>query len=136
MKFMFLNGLTDSEKSAFYTLAKSIIAADESIADREVILLTQYLQEMRMTVEQVRPFSFDEAVGIFTVADSEKGRQIYIELFALAMCDAADFAPEEAELLSSIAAKLDISEKTQNDLQDCVLSLLHVYGRMNELIKG
>ena len=136
MKFMFLNSLTDSEKSAFYTLAKSIIAADESIADREVILLTQYLQEMRMTVEQIRPFSFDEAVGIFTVADSEKGRQIYIELFALAMCDAADFAPEEAKLLSAIADKLDISEQTQIDLQDCVLSLLHVYGRMNELIKG
>ena len=136
MKFMFLNGLTDSEKSAFYTLAKSIIAADESIADREVILLTQYLQEMRMTVEQIRPFSFDEAVGIFTVADSEKCRQIYIELFALAMCDATDFAPEEAKLLSAIADKLDISEQTQIDLQDCVLSLLHVYGRMNELIKG
>ena len=136
MKFMFLNGLTDSEKSAFYTLAKGIIAVDESIADKEVILLTQYLREMSMTVEQVRPFSFDEAVGIFTVANSEKCRQIYIELFALAMCDAADFAPEEAELLSSIAAKLDISEKTQTDLQDCVLSLLHVYGRMNELIRG
>ena len=51
------------------------------------------------------------------------------------MCDDTDFMPEEAELLSYIAAKLDISEKTQTDLQDCVLSLLHVYGRMNELIK-
>ena len=89
-----------------------------------------------MTVEQVRPFSFDEAVGIFTVANSEKCRQIYIELFALAMCDDTDFMPEEAELLSYIAAKLDISEKTQTDLQDCVLSLLQVYGRMNELIRG
>ena len=51
MKFMFLNGLKDSEKSAFYPLAKGIIAVDESIADKEVILLTQYLQEMNMTVE-------------------------------------------------------------------------------------
>ena len=133
---MFLNGLTDYEKSAFYTLAKGTIDADENIADNETLLLEQYLQEMSMTVEQVRPLSFDEAVNIFSEASKEKGRQIYIELFALAMCDAADFAPEEAKLLSSIATKLDISEKTQTDLQDCVLSLLQVYGRMNELIKG
>ena len=132
---MFLNGLTDSEKSAFYTLAKGTIDADENIADNETLLLEQYLQEMSMTVEQVRPLSFDEAVNIFSEASKEKGRQIYIELFALAMCD-TDFAPEEAEFLSAIAAKLDISEKTQTDLQDCVLSLLQVYGRMNELIKG
>lgn len=132
---MFLNGFSGDEKSAFFSLAQCILDADKVVAENEEVLLAGFLHEMEMSIDQVDLLAFNEAVDVFSRADETTRRQMYIELFALAICD-SDFAPEEKELLSAIAVKLGISKEKEKDIQECIHDLLNVYSRLNALIKG
>ncbi len=131
---MYLAGFREEEKNAFFTLAKSIIDADNKITESEEILLNQFLSEMAIKIDQVKQLSFNEAVDVFKGAGSETKKQVYVELFALTMCD-ADFAEEEQNLLLDIANKLDIPEETQVEIRNCVVDLLSIYERMNKLVE-
>lgn len=131
---MYLGVFSDEEKSAFFSLAKSLVNSDNVVAENEVALLNQYLVEMGMDITQIIPLSFDESIDVFCHSELTTRRKVYVELFGLAMCD-SDFAQEEKELLLTIADKLDISEQAQSDIQNCVIDLLAVYSRMNELVK-
>lgn len=130
---MYLSNLTDEEKSAFFSLAKCIIDADNKVAENEETLLSQFLQEMSMDISQIIPLSLEGAIDVFCESGFPTRKQVYIELFGLVMCD-SDFAEEEKSLLSHIADKLGLSAQIQEDIQKCVMDLLGVYDRMNKIV--
>jgi len=131
---MFLSGFNYNEKCAFYSLAKKIAESDENISKNEVNLLNQYLDEMRLDIEQITDIKENDAVDIFLNSSNRVRKQVFIELFALTLCD-NEFAREEAELISHYANCLHISEQDQEKMRACVIDLLQVYSRMNSLVE-
>ena len=130
---MFLRELNNDEKKAFYTLAGSIVNADENIAQNEEVLMRQYLQEMNMADNETGSCTVAEAVDILAKTNRETRRKVYIELFALGTCD-NELASVERDLLNHYAGVLEIAEQDQNDLETCIMDLLQVYNRMSMLI--
>ena len=53
-KTMFLGSFTEKEKSAFYALAKGLIAADEVLDERETSLMEEYLEEMKISLDLIQ----------------------------------------------------------------------------------
>ena len=121
-------------KSAlFFSLAKIIAEADENISKNEDNLMRQYLDEMSLSIEQITDITADDAIEIFLNTGSRVRKQVFIELFALTLCD-RELAKDEDELISHFADRLDISEQDQKELRACVIDLLQLYSRMNRLV--
>ncbi len=131
---MFLSGLNYNEKCAFFSLAKTIAEADENISKNEDNLLKQYLGEMGLNIDQITDITADEAINIFFTSSNRVRKQVFIELFALSLCD-NELAREEDELISHYGNSLNISEQDQEDIRTCVIDLLQVYSRMNRLVE-
>ena len=131
---MFLSGFNYNEKCAFFSLAKNIAEADENISKNEDNLLKQYLGEMSLNIEQITDITADDAIDTFLNSSSRVRKQVFIELFALTLCD-NEFAREEAELISHYANCLHISGQDQEEMKACVIDLLQVYSRMNKLVE-
>ena len=131
---MFLSGFDYNEKCAFFSLARNIVEADANISKNEDNLLNQYLDEMSLNIEQITDISEDDAIGTFLNSCSRVRKQVFIELFALTLCD-NELAREEDELISRYADSLQISAQDQEKMRACVIDLLQVYGRMNSLVE-
>ena len=131
---MFLSGFNYNEKCAFFSLAKSIAEADENISKNEDNLLKQYLDEMSLNIEQITYITADDAINTFLNSSNKVRKQVFIELFALTLCD-NEFAREEAELISHYANCVHISGQNQEEMKACVIDLLQVYSRMNKLVE-
>lgn len=131
---MFLSGFDYNEKCAFFSLARNIVEADANISKNEDNLLNQYLDEMSLNIEQITDISEDDAIGTFLNTSSRVRKQVFIELFALTLCD-NELAREEDELISRYADSLQISAQDQEKMRACVIDLLQVYGRMNSLVE-
>ena len=56
---MFLNLLKPEEKSAFLTLAKRVIAADQVIAAKEMVMLESMKKELEINDDQVEDLDED-----------------------------------------------------------------------------
>lgn len=131
---MFLSGFDYNEKCAFFSLARNIVEADANISKNEDNLLNQYLDEMSLNIEQITDISEDDAIGTFLNTSKRVRKQVFIELFALTLCD-NELAREEDELISRYADSLQISAQDQEKMRACVIDLLQVYGRMNSLVE-
>jgi uncharacterized tellurite resistance protein B-like protein len=118
----------------FFSLARNIVEADANISKNEDNLLNQYLDEMSLNIEQITDISEDDAIGTFLNTSSRVRKQVFIELFALTLCD-NELAREEDELISRYADSLQISAQDQEKMRACVIDLLQVYGRMNSLVE-
>ena len=84
---MFLSGFNYNEKCAFFSLAKCIAEADENISKNEDNLLKQYLDEMSLNIEQITDITADDAINTFLNSSNRVRKQVFIELFALTLCD-------------------------------------------------
>lgn len=131
---MFLSGFNYNEKCAFFSLAKSIAEADENISKNEDNLLKQYLGEMNLNIDQITDITPDDAIGTFLNSSNRVRKQVFIELFALTLCD-NELAREEDELISHYGNSLNIAEQDQENIRACVIDLLQVYSRMNKLVE-
>lgn len=131
---MFLSGFNYNEKCAFFSLAKNLAEADEIISKNEDNLLKQYLDEMSLNIEQITYITADDAINTFLNSSNKVRKQVFIELFALTLCD-NEFAREEAELISHYANCVHISGQNQEEMKACVIDLLQVYSRMNKLVE-
>ncbi len=131
---MFLSGFNYNEKCAFFSLAKSIAEADENISKNEDNLLKQYLEEMSLNIEQITDITADDAIDTFLNSSNRVRKQVFIELFALSLCD-NELAEEEDKLISHFGNSLNISEQDQENIRACVIDLLQVYSRMNRLVE-
>ena len=108
---MFLNLLNEKEKRGFLTLAKELMKADGIITDSESQVLSVYVNEMQIPLAASEENNQIEEV-IADIASSstvEIKRIVYLELMALALCD-ANYAKEEKLLLDHIAEKFNLSE--------------------------
>ncbi len=115
-------------------MAKSIAEADENISKNEDNLLKQYLDEMSLNIEQITDITEDDAINIFFTASNRVRKQVFIELFALTLCD-NELVREEDELISHYGNSLNITEQDQDNIRTCVIDLLQVYSRMNRLVE-
>ncbi len=131
---MFLSGFDYNEKCAFFSLAKNIAEADENISKNEDNLLKQYLYEMNLNIEQITDITVEDSIDTFLNTSNRVRKQVFIELFALTLCD-NELAREEDELISQYADCLHISEQDQKEMKACVIDLLQVYSRMNRLVE-
>ena len=131
---MFLSGFDYNEKCAFFSLAKNIAEADENISKNEDNLLKQYLYEMNLNIEQITDITVEDAIDTFLNTSNRVRKQVFIELFALTLCD-NELAREEDELISQYADCLHISKQDQEEMKACVIELLQVYSRMNRLVE-
>lgn len=131
---MFLKTLNNDEKNAFYYLADSLVKADRRIAENEELLMNQFLEEMGISIEEVKDLSEEDAIKVFLQDDKRVRKQIFIELLALGLSDNA-LADEETELMSKYADSLEISLSEFNDLKKCVMDLVSVYNQMYKLIE-
>lgn len=131
---MFLSGFNYNEKCAFFSLAKSIAEADENISKNEDNLLKQYLEEMSLNIEHITDITADDAIDTFLNSSNRVRKQVFIELFALSLCD-NELAEEEDKLISHFGNSLNISEQDQENIRACVIDLLQVYSRMNRLVE-
>jgi uncharacterized tellurite resistance protein B-like protein len=131
---MFLSGFDYNEKCAFFSLAKNIAEADENISKNEDNLLNQYLYEMNLNIEQITDITVEDAIDTFLNTSNRVRKQVFIELFALTLCD-NELAREEDELISQYADCLHISKQDQEEMKACVIELLQVYSRMNRLVE-
>ena len=131
---MFLSGFNYNEKCAFFSLAKCIAEADENISKNEDNLLKQYLGEMNLNIDQITDITPDDAIGTFLNSSNRVRKQVFIELFALTLCD-NELAREEDELISHYGNSLNIAEQDQENIRACVIDLLQVYSRMNRLVE-
>ena len=131
---MFLSGFNFNEKCAFFSLAKSIAEADENISKNEDNLLKQYLDEMSLNIEQITDITADDAINTFLNSSNRVRKQVFIELFALTLCD-NELSKEEDKLISHYGNSLKISEQDQENIRSCVIDLLQVYSRMNKLVE-
>ena len=131
---MFLSGFNYNEKCAFFSLAKSIAEADENISKNEDNLLKQYLEEMSLNIEYITDITADDAIDTFLNSSNRVRKQVFIELFALSLCD-NELAEEEDKLISHFGNSLNISEQDQENIRACVIDLLQVYSRMNRLVE-
>ena len=131
---MFLSGFNYNEKCAFFSLAKSIAEADENISKNEDNLLKQYLEEMSLNIEQITDITADDAIDTFLNSSNRVRKQVFIELFALSLCD-NELAEEEDKLISHFGNSLNISEQDQENIRACVIDMLQVYSRMNRLVE-
>ena len=131
---MFLSGFDYNEKCAFFSLARNIVEADANISKNEDNLLKQYLYEMNLNIEQITDITVEDSIDTFLNTSSRVRKQVFIELFALTLCD-NELAREEDELISRYADSLQISAQDQEKMRACVIDLLQVYGRMNSLVE-
>ena len=131
---MFLSGFDYNEKCAFFSLAKNIAEADENISKNEDNLLKQYLYEMNLNIEQITDITVEDSIDTFLNTSNRVRKQVFIELFALTLCD-NELAREEDELISQYADCLHISKQDQEEMKACVIELLQVYSRMNRLVE-
>ena len=131
---MFLSGFNFNEKCAFFSLAKSIAEADENISKNEDNLLNQYLDEMSLNIEQITDITADDAIKTFLNSSNRVRKQVFIELFALTLCD-NELAKEEEKLISHYGNSLNISEQDKENIRTCVIDLLQIYSRMNRLVE-
>lgn len=95
---MYLNRLTDNEKTAFHSLAHAIAAAHAGISPEEKALLEAALHEMKIArPERVLPVA--EAVGQF---ESDESRRIaLLELTLIATVD-DDFDEAEQAVMNQV----------------------------------
>lgn len=107
---MFLNLLKPDEKNAFLTLAKKVIAADQVIAEKEMILLESMKKELEIPEEQIHELSGTIPELCMRFASSKSKVSALMELIGIGFVD-GKFVYEEQEMIYDIAGYMGISKE-------------------------
>lgn len=110
---MYLGRLLNDEKSAFYSLAYAVAAAEEGVSDAEASILNAALGEMAIT-KPIAVLSQDEACGAFVRPEAK--RIALLELMMVAMIDGT-IAEKELDTIQSIAEKLGVMSQVDHARQ-------------------
>lgn len=105
---MYLAGLEDPEKAAFYALAKHLAEADDGVLSEEKEVLELFKKELGLQDEPAE-IAVEAACNKFTSAPSK--RIALLELLLLAYSD-GDVGPNEKVFLARVGAAFGI-EKAQ-----------------------
>ena len=130
---MFLDAFSRNEKYAFLSLAKKVILADNIVEEEEENLFALYLQEMQMEKSEVEYITEEAAYSVFMESSETVRRQTLIELISLSMCDNR-YDEAEKSIIEIIAHQLNVSRSLLTQMTDCVIELLDIYKKLNEII--
>ena len=131
---MFLNSLNMEEKNAFYSIALDVISADGILSSKEELLLSQYLEEMNIDRSSVKPVVLEDALDVIKASGDSISKKIYLELYALSMCD-EDFNESEKQLLEYIALWLGLTRETASEIHGLVDELLLIYRKIGNAVQ-
>ena len=131
---MFLNSLNIEEKNAFYSIALDVISADGILSSKEELLLSQYLEEMNIDRGSVKPVVLEDALDVIKASGDSISKKIYLELYALSMCD-EDFNESEKQLLEYIALWLGLTRETASEIHGLVDELLLIYRKIGNAVQ-
>ena len=131
---MFLNSLNIEEKNAFYSIALDVISADGILSSKEELLLSQYLEEMNIDRGSVKPVVLEDALDVIKASGDSISKKIYLELYALSMCD-EDFSESEKQLLEYIALWLGLTRETASEIHSPVDELLLIYRKIGNAVQ-
>ena len=131
---MFLNSLNMEEKNAFYSIALDVISADGILSSKEELLLSQYLEDMNIDRSSVKPVVLEDALDVIKASGDSISKKIYLELYALSMCD-EDFSESEKQLLEYIALWLGLTRETASEIHGLVDELLLIYRKIGNAVQ-
>lgn len=131
---MYLKDFSETEKNAFYALARNVISSDGMTQDDECVLLSECLNEMEMSEHQICEITMEGALQ--TIADSTESikRKIYFELLRIALCDAT-YARTEKRILKLIAEALGISKQESEEFTACINALTTIHQKIDYLLR-
>ena len=130
---MFLNQLKGEECRSFMHLAYEMMLSDGIIAQEEKDMISAYTDEMRLeSYEHNKGFEKD-AYRILSKLPNSLKRELYIELYALAICE-GDFDEEEKKLLKKTSSEFKITDEKCRELEKMLDKLNQVYSEMYGII--
>lgn len=132
---MFLNELTFKEKEAFVVVAKEVIEANDKIEQSEEELLNNYKNEMNLIEDDIKNSMETPKTAkiILAAMGTNKKRKVYMELYALAICDGY-YDKEEKTIINEIQSLFEISNSTKIKLQLCTDELNGVYKKISDTV--
>lgn len=123
---MFLEELNKKECIAFVNLIHALANIDEVFSEKERELIDDYIRELNLTKDAIGELTFDGAVQEVAKSTDRSKNIIYFELFGVALVD-GEFDNKEIEFLNSLASKIGISAKKQQDFIDYFKTVQETY---------
>ncbi|MCT8977042.1 TerB family tellurite resistance protein [Clostridium sp. CX1] len=111
---MFLKELNKKERIAFINLVHALSNVDEVFSNHEKELIDEYLEELSLDNESIEKLTLESAAKELIDSSDRAKNIIYFELFGVALID-GEFDKKEIEFLNTLASKLNISLKKQQD---------------------
>jgi uncharacterized tellurite resistance protein B-like protein len=109
---VFINELNKEQGKAFLSLLKNLAEVDYNLVAEEYKLIEEYCKDLGLEENDVVKLENNEILTNFEAATSRIKNIVYFELLGLALTD-GEFDNKEIKFMNNIAAKLSISEETQ-----------------------
>ncbi|MBV4416537.1 hypothetical protein [Clostridium tyrobutyricum] len=126
---MFLNGLTQEERTKFMELVYYIANIDGDYAEEEKELIKNYQVELNMSVLPKMTDSIDDLVSYFAGKSEGLKKIIIFEIYGLIMSDDS-ISPKEKEIVDDIDRTFGIEVSTMSMIKDLVKKLKNVYDKI------
>lgn len=123
---MFLNELNKKEAIDFINIVETLAKIDDTFAQSEKELLSEYIEELSLTNETIENLDFESSVKELVSSTDRIRNIIYFELVGLALADGS-YDEKEVEFLNNLAAQFNISTKKQKEFIDYFKIVKEVY---------
>ena len=133
---MYLSNLSDKQKLLFLDLALFSMEIDGVIADKELEMLHQFCEEMKIEFRNSKNYaSYEEvASALKDISTTSELKKMTIELIALIYAD-GKYADEEADLLKYVQKTFQFSPHLMEDLIYNTRNLLNSCDVLNNMVK-
>lgn len=123
---MFLNELNKKEAIDFINIVETLAKIDDTFAQSEKELISEYIEELSLTNETIENLDFESSVKELVSSTDRIRNIIYFELVGLALADGS-YDEKEVEFLNNLAAQFNISTKKQKEFIDYFKIVKEVY---------
>lgn len=123
---MFLNELNKREAIDFINIVETLAKIDDTFAQSEKELISEYIEELSLTNETIENLDFESSVKELVSSTDRIRNIIYFELVGLALADGS-YDEKEVEFLNNLAAQFNISTKKQKEFIDYFKIVKEVY---------
>lgn len=123
---MFLNELNKKEAIDFIKIVETLAKIDDTFAQSEKELLSEYIEELSLTNETIESLDFEASVKELVSSTDRIRNIIYFELVGLALADGS-YDEKEVEFLNNLAVQFNISTKKQKEFIDYFKIVKEVY---------
>lgn len=123
---MFLNELDNYQAVAFVNIVNEFAKIDNILAKEEKYLVNDYLEELKLTQEEIGSLNHYEAMEVFVKSSERIKSIVYFELVGLALVD-GKYEDEEVDFLDEIAKKLEISRAKRIAFANYFFNFTEIY---------